>query len=155
MQQQYQLYEEQQRVLNGGVSKYEIEDGLVNTKEQMNQTVGLFEKRQEELSSSQTQLAEQLRQLDDLNKELEQQRQLAEQLAKEVQKNKSEVTDETEAPQLKLNQALENRYQEQQVMLSSYKLRLTKEGRPIIEILKLKFRSIINIQRIWQELKRR
>ena len=114
VQQQYQLYEEQQRVLNGGVSKYEIEDGLVNTKEQMNQTVGLFEKRQEELSSSQTQLAEQLRQLDDLNKELEQQRQLAEQLAKEVQKNKSEVTDETEAPQLKLNQALENRYQEQQ-----------------------------------------
>ncbi len=114
VQQQYQLYEEQQRVLDGGVSKYEIEDGLVNTKEQMNQTVGLFEKRQEELSSSQTQLAEQLRQLDDLNKELEQQRQLSEQLAKEVQKNKSEVTDETEAPQLKLNQALENRYQEQQ-----------------------------------------
>ena len=128
VQQQYELYEEQQRVLDGGVSKYEIEDGLANIQEQMNQTAGLFEKRQEELSNAQTQLAEQLRQLDDLNKELEQQRQLAEQLAKEVQRNKDEVTDETEASQLKLNQALENRYQEQQSNVEQLQARL-EEGR--------------------------
>ena len=128
VQQQYQLYEEQQKVLDGGVSKYEIEDGLANTKEKMNQTVGLFEKRQGELSNSQTQLAEQLIQLDNLNKELEQQRQLAEQLAKEVQKNKGEVTDETDAPQLKLNRALENRYQEQQSNVEQLQVQID-EGR--------------------------
>ncbi len=114
VQQQYELYEEQQRVLEGGISKYEIEEGLNRTQESMDQTVGVFQQKHEELSNSQAQLEEQLRQLDELNKKMEQEKALAEQLAQELQKNKDQVTDETEASQLKLNDALENRYVEQQ-----------------------------------------
>jgi type IV secretory pathway VirB6-like protein len=114
VQQQYELYEEQQRVLDGGISKYEIEDGLNRTQEQMNQTVGLFQEKQAELSNSQAHLEEQLRQLDELNKKMEQEKALAEQLAQELQRNKDQVTDETEASKLKLNDALESRYIEQQ-----------------------------------------
>ena len=58
VQQQYELHEEQQRVVDGGISKYEIEDGLNRTQEQIDQTVGLFQEKQAELSNSQTQLEE-------------------------------------------------------------------------------------------------
>ena len=114
VQQQYELHEEQQRVVDGGISKYEIEDGLNRTQEQMDQTVGLFQEKQVELSNAQTKLEEQLRQMDELNKKMEQESELAQQLAQELQRNKDQVADETEASQLKLNEALENRYVEQQ-----------------------------------------
>jgi type IV secretion system protein VirB6 len=129
-QQQYELHEEQQRVLDGGISKYEIEDGLNRTQEQMDQTVGLFQEKQGELSNSQTHLEEQLRQLDELNKKLEQENELAKQLAQELQKNKDQVTDETEASQLKLNDALESRYVEQQSHVEQLQTQV-EEGREV------------------------
>jgi len=129
-QQQCELHEEQQRVLDGGISKYEIEDGLNRTQEQMDQTVDLFQEKQGELSNSQTHLEEQFRQLDELNKKLEQENELAKQLAQELQRNKDQVTDETEASQLKLNDALESRYVEQQSHVKQLQTQV-EEGREV------------------------
>ncbi len=130
LQQQQELHEEQQRVLDGGISKYEIENGLNRTQEQMDQTVGLFQAKQVELSNSQAHLEEQLRQLDELNKKLAQENELAQQLAQELQRNKDQVTDETEASQLKLNDALESRYVEKQSHVEQLQTQL-EEGREV------------------------
>jgi chromosome segregation ATPase len=125
VQEQYELYEEQQRVLEGGISQYEIENNLNRTYEEMEQTVDLFQNRQQELSTSQAQLEEQLRQLDELNKQLEQQRELSEQLAQEIQNKKDEpLGDQDQGERLRLNDALEKRYAEQQVQIEQLQAEL-------------------------------
>ncbi len=125
VQEQYELYEEQQRVLDGGMSKYEIEENLSRTYEGMNQAVDSFQSRQQELSTSQVQLEEQLRQLDELNKQLEQQRELSEQIAQEIQNKKDEpLGDQDEGERLRLNDALEKRYAEQQVQIEQLQTEL-------------------------------